>query len=137
DIVPYQSTHNTGGTIMGDDPETSVVNTYLQHWDRDNLCVLGAGNFPHAGGYTPTGTVGALAYRCPARIIDYAEDTRPDDWRPVSKWIQCKGGSQNWGMKTRWPDERAQARKVTASRKAGERIRSSRSRTSLWRCAAC
>ena len=29
DIVPYQSTHNTGGTIMGTDPKTSVVNRYL------------------------------------------------------------------------------------------------------------
>lgn len=29
-IVPYQSTHNTGGTIMGADPKSSVVNRYLQ-----------------------------------------------------------------------------------------------------------
>jgi len=28
-IVPYQSTHNTGGTIMGADPKSSVVNRYL------------------------------------------------------------------------------------------------------------
>ncbi|MFP3360222.1 GMC oxidoreductase, partial [Planococcus sp. SIMBA_143] len=57
-IVPYQSTHNTGGTIMGDDPEVSVVNNWLQHWDRDNLFVVGAGNFVHNGGYNPTATVG-------------------------------------------------------------------------------
>ncbi|SFP61361.1 gluconate 2-dehydrogenase alpha chain [Tranquillimonas alkanivorans] len=31
-IVPYQTTHNTGGAIMGADPETSVVNRYLQSW---------------------------------------------------------------------------------------------------------
>lgn len=43
--MPYQSTHNTGGTTMGADRETSVVNTYLQHWDADNLFVVGAGNF--------------------------------------------------------------------------------------------
>src|SRR5699024_10341107 len=30
DIVPYQSTHNTGGVIMGDDPEISAVNNYSQ-----------------------------------------------------------------------------------------------------------
>ncbi len=29
-IVPYQTTHNTGGAIMGVDPHTSVVNRYLQ-----------------------------------------------------------------------------------------------------------
>ena len=40
-VVPYQSTHNTGGTITGDDPKTSVVNRYLQAWDADNLFVDG------------------------------------------------------------------------------------------------
>ncbi|GAB3063300.1 GMC family oxidoreductase [Salinicoccus sesuvii] len=74
DIVPYQSTHNTGGTLMGDDPETSVVNNYLQHWDRDNLFVVGAGNFAHNSGYNPTATVGALAYRCAEGIITFLED---------------------------------------------------------------
>lgn len=71
DIVPYQSTHNTGGTVMGDDPEISVVNNWLQHWDADNLFVVGAGNFAHNSGYNPTGTVGALAYRCAEGIIKY------------------------------------------------------------------
>jgi len=28
----YQTTHNTGGTVMGNDPRTSVVNRYLQSW---------------------------------------------------------------------------------------------------------
>lgn len=74
DIVPYQTTHNTGGTIMGADPDTSVVNNYLQHWDADNLFVVGAGNFPHNSGYNPTGTVGALAYRCAEGIIKYSQD---------------------------------------------------------------
>lgn len=73
-IVPYQSTHNTGGTTMGSNPETSVVNNYLQHWDRDNLFVVGAGNFQHNSGYNPTATVGALAYRCADGIIKYAKD---------------------------------------------------------------
>ncbi|HIS29142.1 MAG TPA: GMC family oxidoreductase [Candidatus Avamphibacillus intestinigallinarum] len=71
DIVPYQSTHNTGGTIMGDDPKTSVVNNYLQHWDVDNLFVVGAGNFAHNSGYNPTATVGALAYRCAEGVKKY------------------------------------------------------------------
>ncbi|WP_211653073.1 GMC family oxidoreductase [Planococcus alpniumensis] len=74
DIVPYQTTHNTGGTIMGGDPATSVVNNYLQHWDMENLFVVGAGNFAHNGGYNPTGTVGALAYRCAEGIIKYSQD---------------------------------------------------------------
>ncbi len=60
--VPYQSTHNTGGTIMGSNPRESVVNKYLQHWQMHNLFVLGAGVFPHNAAYNPTGPVGALAY---------------------------------------------------------------------------
>jgi gluconate 2-dehydrogenase alpha chain len=61
-IVPYQSTHNTGGTMMGADPKSSVVNRYLQAWGAHNLFVMGASVFPQQHGYNPTGTVGALAY---------------------------------------------------------------------------
>lgn len=60
-IVPYQSTHNAGGTIMGTDPSNSVVNRYLQAWDAHNLFVMGASTFPQQNGYNPTGTLGALA----------------------------------------------------------------------------
>jgi len=61
-IVPYGSTHNTGGAVMGADPATSVVNRYLQSWDVPNVFVIGASAFPQNAGYNPTGTVGALAY---------------------------------------------------------------------------
>lgn len=61
-IVPYQTTHNTGGAIMGSDPKSSVVNRYLQSWDVPNLFVMGSGAFPQNPGYNPTGTVGALTY---------------------------------------------------------------------------
>ncbi len=61
-IVPYQTTHNTGGAVMGTDPGTSVVNRYLQSWDVHNLFVMGACLFPQNAGYNPTGTVGALAF---------------------------------------------------------------------------
>ncbi|TFY97197.1 GMC family oxidoreductase [Ramlibacter humi] len=62
DVVPYQTTHNTGGAIMGTDPRTSAVNRYLQSWDVPNLFVMGASAFPQNPGYNPTGTVAALAY---------------------------------------------------------------------------
>jgi gluconate 2-dehydrogenase alpha chain len=61
-VVPYQSTHNTGGTIMGTNPKNSVVNKYLQSWDCHNLFTVGANVFPHNSSYNPTGPVGALAY---------------------------------------------------------------------------
>lgn len=41
----YTSTHIAGGTIMDTDKNISVVNPYLQHWDVNNLFVVGAGNF--------------------------------------------------------------------------------------------
>jgi gluconate 2-dehydrogenase alpha chain len=62
DAVPYQSTHNTGGAIMGSDPKTSAVNKYLQSWDVPNVFVIGASAFAHNAGLNPTGTVGALAF---------------------------------------------------------------------------
>ena len=74
DIRPYQSTHNTGGAIMGDDPDTSAVNHYLQMWDADNVFVVGASAFAHNGGYNPTGTVGALAYRAAEGIVKYSKN---------------------------------------------------------------
>jgi gluconate 2-dehydrogenase alpha chain len=61
-IVPYQTTHNTGGAIMGSDPRSSAVNRYLQSWDLHNLFVVGASAFPQNAGYNPTGTVAALTY---------------------------------------------------------------------------
>jgi gluconate 2-dehydrogenase alpha chain len=61
-VVPYQSTHNTGGTIMGTNPRESVLNKYLQSWNCHNLFVVGANVFPHNSSYNPTGPVGALSY---------------------------------------------------------------------------
>jgi gluconate 2-dehydrogenase alpha chain len=71
EITTYQSTHNTGGVIMGASPDSSAVNNYLQMWDMENLFVVGASAFPHNSGYNPTGTVGALAYRAAEGILTY------------------------------------------------------------------
>ena len=58
----YQSTHNTGGTVMGSDPNTSVVNRYLQSWDVPNVFVIGASAYPQNATWNPTDTLGALTY---------------------------------------------------------------------------
>jgi gluconate 2-dehydrogenase alpha chain len=71
DSSVYQSTHNTGGAIMGADPNTSVVNSYLQMWNAPNVFVVGACNFPQNAGFNPTGTVGALAYRAAEGILKF------------------------------------------------------------------
>lgn len=77
-IVPYQSTHNTGGTMMGTTPRNSVVNRYLQSWDAHNLFVMGASTFPQQPGYNPTGTVGALAFWAADKIVgDYIKAPGP------------------------------------------------------------
>jgi len=62
DVRPYQSTHNVGGAIMGNDPRASVVNRYLQTHGVHNLFIMGAGAFPQNIQYNPTGLVGGLAY---------------------------------------------------------------------------
>ena len=61
-VVPYQTTHNTGGSIIGHDPNTSALNRYGQSWDVPNVFVTGASLFPQNAGYNPTGTVGALCF---------------------------------------------------------------------------
>lgn len=69
-VTQYQTTHNTGGTVMGLDPSTSVVNRYLQSWDVPNLFIIGASNFPQNASYNPTDTVGALAYMAADAIVN-------------------------------------------------------------------
>ncbi len=76
-VVPYQSTHNTGGTIMGTNPRDSVVNKYLQSWDHHNLFTVGANVFPHNASYNPTGPVGALAYWTVDAIKRYVKNPGP------------------------------------------------------------
>jgi gluconate 2-dehydrogenase alpha chain len=61
DIVPYQSTHNIGGAVMGADPATSAVNKYLQSWDVSNVFVIGGSSFPQITSNPPTETIGTLA----------------------------------------------------------------------------
>ena len=62
-IIPYQTTHVTGGAIMGTNRESSAVNTYLQSWDVPNIFVHGGCSFPQNAGYNPTNTIAALTYR--------------------------------------------------------------------------
>jgi gluconate 2-dehydrogenase alpha chain len=69
-IKDYQSTHPTGGCIMGTDPGTSVTNSYGQVWDTPNVFVTGAALFPQNPGANPTGTVGALCYRTAEALRD-------------------------------------------------------------------
>lgn len=66
--------HNGGGVIMGDSPENSAVNNYLQMWDMDNLFVCGSSAMPHFSCSNPTLTVGALTYRATEGMIKYLKE---------------------------------------------------------------
>jgi gluconate 2-dehydrogenase alpha chain len=68
-VVSYQSSHNTGGTIMGQTPADSVVNRYLQSWDAHNLFVLGSSVFPQNAGYNPTAAAAATTYWCADALV--------------------------------------------------------------------
>jgi gluconate 2-dehydrogenase alpha chain len=74
----YQSTHTTGGAVMGSSPQNSVVNKYLQSWDVSNVFVMGASAFPQNMGYNPTGLVAALAYHSAKAIREqYLKNAGP------------------------------------------------------------
>lgn len=62
DIYSYQSTHTTGGAIMGSDPGNSVTNKYGQVWDTPNVFVTGAALYPQNPGMNPTGPLFAHTY---------------------------------------------------------------------------
>jgi gluconate 2-dehydrogenase alpha chain len=68
-VTPYQTTHNTGGAIMGANSRESVINKYSQSWDVPNVFSMGAGAFPQNAGYNPTATLAALAYQSAHAII--------------------------------------------------------------------
>ena len=70
DTRVYQTTHTTGGAIIGSNPTNSVINRYSQSWEVANLFIYGASSFPQNIGYNPTGLLAALAYFSAAKIRD-------------------------------------------------------------------
>ena len=69
-VHQYQSTHCTGGAIMGDSPANSVTTKYGQVWDTPNVFVTGAALYPQNPGANPTETLLALAYMAGDAIRD-------------------------------------------------------------------
>lgn len=60
--------HIQGTTVMGDDPEDSVVDRNLVHHRLRNLLVLGSGAFPSCAAVHPTLTICALSLRAAERL---------------------------------------------------------------------
>ena len=57
DKVNFTDGHIMGTAVMGDDPETSVVDRYLKHHKIRNLLVLGSGSFPTCAPANPAMTL--------------------------------------------------------------------------------
>jgi len=62
------STHAYGGTRMGDNPETNVLNRWGFSHESPNLGVLGASVMGTSGAHNPTLTAQALAWRTAAYL---------------------------------------------------------------------
>jgi gluconate 2-dehydrogenase alpha chain len=63
------STHAYGGTRMGDNPETNVVDRWGFSHESPNLGVLGASVMGTSGARNPTLTAQALAWRTAERLV--------------------------------------------------------------------
>jgi len=64
------TTHAYGGTRMGDNPETNVVNRYGVSHEVPNLGVVGASVMGTSGAHNPTLTAQALAWRTAEHIVE-------------------------------------------------------------------
>jgi len=67
-VVP-DSAHLMGGTRMGKDPQTSVVNEWCQSHDIPNLFICSASVFVTSAGANPTNTVMSIAARTASYVI--------------------------------------------------------------------
>jgi gluconate 2-dehydrogenase alpha chain len=66
---PDQSWHAVGGTRMGDNPETSVVNKWGFSHEAPNLAILGGSVMGTHGARNPTLTLQALAWRTADHLV--------------------------------------------------------------------
>jgi gluconate 2-dehydrogenase alpha chain len=69
-VTYSQGTHVQGGVILGDSPERSVVNPWLQHWRMPNLWITGGSAFPQNESANPTLTILAVTYRAAEAFVD-------------------------------------------------------------------
>ena len=60
-VIPVYS-HAYGGTLMGNDAATSVVDKHSLAHDTPHLAILGGSTFVNTTGYNPTETIQALAW---------------------------------------------------------------------------
>jgi choline dehydrogenase-like flavoprotein len=66
--------HVMGTCRMGSKKDNSVVNSFQQSWDHDNLYLVGSSTFPTGATANPTLTLAALSLRTADKIL--REDLR-------------------------------------------------------------
>ena len=71
-FLPGSAIHEIGGAAMGDDPSTSVLNSFGQCWDADNVFVTDGACFPSGCSQNVTLTIMALSVRaCDHLVREY------------------------------------------------------------------
>jgi choline dehydrogenase-like flavoprotein len=63
--------HQAGTCRMGNDPKTSVVDSWCRVHDADNLYVIDGSVHVTNGGFNPALTILANAYRASARLVQF------------------------------------------------------------------
>ena len=61
--------HQMGTMVMGSSPDTSVVDPNGRFWGIPNMYVTDGSIFPSSGGYNPTLTIQAMAWRTADRLV--------------------------------------------------------------------
>jgi choline dehydrogenase-like flavoprotein len=70
---PGGAIHETGGACMGETPDNSVLNSYCQCWDADNVFVTDGASFVSSGFQNPALTMMAITARaCQFIVHEYA-----------------------------------------------------------------
>jgi gluconate 2-dehydrogenase alpha chain len=72
----FASTHAYGGTRMGDNPETNVLDRWGFSHEAPNLGILGGSVMGTSGARNPTQTLQALAWRTAERLVK--------DWKNIA-----------------------------------------------------
>jgi choline dehydrogenase-like flavoprotein len=90
--------HLVGACRMGDDPRTSVTNSYGRTWDVPNLFVCDGSLFPTQGSANPGLTIQCLAARTADYLIHNGDGVRRrGDWReappPIRRDLSPRGTS--------------------------------------------
>jgi choline dehydrogenase-like flavoprotein len=68
-LMRYSGWHLIGTAMMGDDPDSSVVDGYGRSHEVENLFVVDGSVFPTSGGVNPTSTIAAFAARAAEHLI--------------------------------------------------------------------